>query len=69
MYSKAVARCGTRKSSKIERAQNRVLFQLHEPDLDRELPDVPVMSETLLLMELMVRERASSTSARSPSLC
>jgi len=27
-------------------------------DLVRDLPDIPVMSETLLLMELMVRERA-----------
>jgi hypothetical protein len=42
----------------IETAQNRVFFQLHEPDLDRELPDIPVMSETLLLMELMAGERA-----------
>ena len=27
-------------------------------DLVRDLPDIPVMSETLLLMELMIRERA-----------
>lgn len=31
--------------------------QLSQFDLVRDLPDVPVMSETLLLMELMVRER------------
>jgi hypothetical protein len=42
----------------IERAQNKVLLHLHQPDLDRELPDAPVLSETLLLMELLVGERA-----------
>ena len=45
----------------IEAARNTLHFQLHEPnlnrELDRELPDAPVMSDTLLMLELAVRER------------
>jgi hypothetical protein len=42
----------------IGSARNRVSAgQLSQFDLVRDLPDVPVLSETLLLMELMIRQR------------
>ncbi len=40
-----------------ESGRNGLTFQLNAQDLDLSLPDVPVLSETLLLMELLVRER------------
>jgi HD-like signal output (HDOD) protein len=41
----------------IGSARNPLFLQLSRLEREQELPDVPVMPETLLLMELMVRER------------
>jgi hypothetical protein len=41
----------------IGSARNPLFLQLNRLEREQELPDVPVMPETLLLMELMVRER------------
>ncbi len=41
----------------IGNARNPLFLQLSRLDREQEFPDVPVMPETLLLMELMVRER------------
>lgn len=41
----------------IGNARSPLILQLSRQEREQELPDVPVMPETLLLMELMVRER------------
>ena len=41
----------------IGSTRNPLFLQLSRPEREKDLPDVPVMPETLLLMELMMRER------------